>query len=404
LTPGPKNSFMNCFQSYKLKKYKDDPIRGHRERWRFVRDLIARSCRSSPRSFLSAAIQKKMWPRFWARTFLMCSKKILDADEIRRIAQRLGSAACLFVLLAACGGRIGTLDLSEELAAESCDDRADAGPIFDEKDKSDAGAQDSEIALEEMEMEDPDALADIIREKLASERPAEPASVQPLEPRGRIPNAVDNWRLTKKQCFDRLDKEGVTYTKPGFETPTVGAPLFLTGPVGGVEFKPRWPQSENINAVMDCHLALALVEVANQARAIGVKEIQFYSTYRPINAPPKTCKKGKAGERCRRLKKAYKKAKKKPSQHRAALAIDMRWLITNRDETIDVLTHFDRRSGTPPCEYDASTYFGRLLQSFACEIYRERIFNVMLTPNANKAHRNHFHFDITPNAKWYIIR
>ena len=47
---------------------------------------------------------------------------------------------------------------------------------------------------------------------------------------------------------------------------------------------------------------------------------------------------------------------------------------------------------------------GQLLQDFACGLHKDKVFNVVLTPNANKAHHNHFHFDITPNATWYILR
>lgn len=149
---------------------------------------------------------------------------------------------------------------------------------------------------------------------------------------------------------------------------------------------------------------LALVELARQAKLLGVKEIQYYSTYRPLRKPPKSCKAGKAGSRCRKLKKSYRKAQKSPSQHRAALAIDIRWFVTDRGETIDVLEDFERRSRADPCATRTRTEKGRLLQRFACGLHDEKIFNVMLTPNANKAHHNHFHFDITPNATWYILR
>jgi hypothetical protein len=28
---------------------------------------------------------------------------------------------------------------------------------------------------------------------------------------------------------------------------------------------------------------------------------------------------------------------------------------------------------------------------------------VILTPNHNRPHRNHFHLDVTPGAKWFIV-
>ncbi len=270
--------------------------------------------------------------------------------------------------------------------------------------RADAGVTDEDIELEELEMEDPEALSALIHDKLAAAEREPPARAEPPVSSAQTPPAYENWKLSKTECVARLKKAGVRYRKPDFETPLVANPLLLEGPVGGVEIAPRWPQNGSVNAVMDCHLVLALVEVARQARARGIEKIMFYSTYRPIRKPPKDCKRGKAGARCRRLKKAYKKTKNKPSQHRTALAIDIRWLVTKAGETIDVLEHYDRRSREDPCSYTAKDEKGHLLQSLACDLHRDRIFNVMLTPNANKAHHNHFHFDITPDAKWYIIR
>jgi hypothetical protein len=84
--------------------------------------------------------------------------------------------------------------------------------------------------------------------------------------------------------------------------------------------------------------------------------------------------------------------------------MDIRWFVTKTGEKIDVLEHYDRRNKKPPCSYEADTRAGRILQQLACAVHREKIFNVVLTPNANKDHHNHFHFDITPNATYYIIR
>ncbi|MCP4199200.1 MAG: extensin family protein [Proteobacteria bacterium] len=213
-----------------------------------------------------------------------------------------------------------------------------------------------------------------------------------------------NWKLTPRQCLSKLRKAGVRFKKPAFSTPKVRTPLLLIGPIAGVEIKPRWPKNQHVNAVMDCHLMLALVEVARQASRLGVKKILYYSTYRPLREPPDTCKRGKAGSHCRKQKRAYRKAKRSPSQHRKALAIDIRWFVTDSGETIDVLEDFERRRHRFPCDTRTRTDKGRLLQQFACSLHYNETFNVMLTPNANKAHHNHFHFDITPDATWYILR
>ncbi len=332
----------------------------------------------------------------------------------------------LFILVAGCGdffGRIGSRQLGDDVTNTQVyeahqDESNDAGtpaPLSetdaseDDVEITDMEITDESIEIEELEMEDPEALAALILERLADHEKEETSWKSTTKPSDRVgvraPPAYDNWRLTKKQCLARLNKEGIQFHEPDFITPLVTVPLLLDGPIGGVEIKPRWPtKAKRVNAIMDCHLVLALVETARQARILGIERILFYSTYRPIKTPPKSCKRGKTGSRCRRWKKAYRKKRKAPSQHGRALAIDIRWFITNKGETIDVLEHFDRRRRKSPCDYTASTDKGRILQSFACALHRNRIFNVMLTPNANKAHHNHFHFDITPDAKWYILR
>lgn len=32
-----------------------------------------------------------------------------------------------------------------------------------------------------------------------------------------------------------------------------------------------------------------------------------------------------------------------------------------------------------------------------------RLFTVVLTPNHNRAHKNHFHLDLTAGVKWFIV-
>ena len=220
-----------------------------------------------------------------------------------------------------------------------------------------------------------------------------------------VPAGKDNWEQTDAECFASLDAAGVRYHKPDFETEFVKAPILLDGPVEGVSIKPKWPRPHPENAVMDCRLAVALINVAREAKRGGVAEILFYSTYRPIKKPQTPCAKGKKGKKCRVALAAYEKAKKgNMSQHRRALAIDIRWLVTDSGETWDVLEDYERNEGEPPCDDEPKTEAGKFMKNLACALHESKTFNVILTPNANKDHHNHFHMDITPDAGWYIIR
>lgn len=213
---------------------------------------------------------------------------------------------------------------------------------------------------------------------------ASPAGSEDADAGARVPTAEQLWALDDEQCLARLERAGVSVREPELETPMVRTPVLLAGPVAGVEFRPRWPRPEAVNAVMDCRLVLALVAVAREAAARGASSILFYSTYRPL--PPE------------------RRARKKHSQHRRALAIDIRWFEMADGETIDLMEDYERHPGEPPCEDEPETEAGRFLQELACRLHELKVFNVILTPNANKAHHSHFHFDITPEASWYIIR
>ena len=263
---------------------------------------------------------------------------------------------------------------------------------------------------DEVAPEDQEALDDLIFTLEEAGAPAEESSFDPslafkYKRHERVPTAAKNGRMSAKSCRRRLKELGVATEVPSFETPLVDTPLLLTAPIAGVAIVARWPKKKPVNEVMDCHLVLALVDVAHRAAALGFSKLEYYSAYRPLSQPPKKCSKGKRGQRCRKKQAKYKKLiKGKLSQHRRALGIDIRWLTKNDGSVLDVLEDYDRRDGQPPCGYEAGTSDQRMLQEFACGLHRDQMFNVVLTPNANKDHHNHFHFDITPKVDWHIAK
>jgi len=263
---------------------------------------------------------------------------------------------------------------------------------------------------EETSPEDQEALTDLIGELIGEASGTDSISYEKILKTAYtrhtlVPIASDNAALSYRECKKRLKKVKVKTSVPKFATPLVSKPLLLDSPIFGVDIVPRWPKAKRKNEVADCRLLLALVDVAGRAKALGVKKIEYYSIHRPLNPPPKKCSKGKRGRKCRKRLQKYKKTiKGKLSQHRRALAIDIRWLTLEDDTVLDVLEHYDRRDGVPPCSYEASDPSALLLQEFACGLHQDKVFNVVLTPNANKAHHNHFHFDITQGVTWHIAK
>ena len=62
--------------------------------------------------------------------------------------------------------------------------------------------------------------------------------------------------------------------------------------------------------------------------------------------------------------------------------------------------------GQPACGAGARKILGRKgreLMSILCEAADSRVFNVMLTPHFNRAHRDHVHLEIKADVKWFLV-
>ena len=43
------------------------------------------------------------------------------------------------------------------------------------------------------------------------------------------------------------------------------------------------------------------------------------------------------------------------------------------------------------------------LRAILCEAVDARLFNVVLTPNYNRPHKNHFHLELTEGVTWFLV-
>lgn len=211
----------------------------------------------------------------------------------------------------------------------------------------------------------PDGVADI-----ASFGPTAP----PASRYGALDRAACEAELAQRKIgFDRVD------TARG-----VIAPVRLTGPLSGVTFRSNLPASKRKSAVIeiyDCRLVLALDDFAKILAKHDVVEVVHLSVYRPVSK--KVNLKG-AGRR-----------------HGGALAIDAALFRTTDGRTLDVQKDFHGGIGQKTCPPPASA---SELRKIACEASDARLFNVLLTPDFNWAHRNHFHLEVTANARWFFVR
>lgn len=195
-------------------------------------------------------------------------------------------------------------------------------------------------------------------------------------------------QMTPAEC----EVEATARKIPFSVEPTHGvmAGVRLSGPINGVTFRTRLSNKKRATTpweIADCRLLLALDDFADVLAAHDIVEVRHYSMHR---VAPKSWAPNKVG-----------------SQHFGGMAIDAAIFTTKDGTKIDVNDDWFGRIGAKTCGEDArprtKTEKSVLLREILCETAAKRIFNVILTPNHDRAHRNHFHLDVTPGAKWFIV-
>lgn len=219
----------------------------------------------------------------------------------------------------------------------------------------------------------------------------EPESDEPAPALSGSAPAMRYARLDRGACEAELGKRHIAFERVG-EARGVIAPLRLKGAIAGVDFHSMLPLAQRRTSpyeIYDCRLVLALDDWARVLTRYDVVEVVHYSVYRP---PPAKQVLNGAGRR-----------------HSGALAIDAAIFKTRDGQTISVEKDFHGRIGSKPCGAKAASTAGLpapavTLRKIVCEAADAQMFNVMLTPDYNWPHRNHFHLEVTAGARWVLVR
>jgi hypothetical protein len=219
--------------------------------------------------------------------------------------------------------------------------------------------------------------------------PAVPTSlpVVTVRPSSGLPEGTRIGRLTAEQCYAELDVAGVPYQRLPGPVPGIAMPIRLTGPVGGVAYRNSARTQDTPYTLLDCRLARALVPLSDILRSQGIVEAVHYSMHRP-------------GRRGRWLGGGR-------TGHNGGLAIDLAVFKRDDGSALSILNQFRGRRRRPVCGPQAApgaTVEARVLREIVCRADEQHLFHVLLTPNHDYAHRNHFHMEVRPGGvKWFIL-
>jgi hypothetical protein len=140
--------------------------------------------------------------------------------------------------------------------------------------------------------------------------------------------------------------------------------------------------------IADCRLVLALDDFAAILARHDIVEVRHYSMYRP---PPKGWPDDKLATR-----------------HPGGMALDAARFVGKDGSVLDVDKHFNGAIGARSCGDGAAprpaTAEALKLRAILCEAVDLRLFNVVLTPNHDRPHKNHFHLEVTEGVKWFMVR
>lgn len=194
--------------------------------------------------------------------------------------------------------------------------------------------------------------------------------------------------MTQDECEAELTSRDIHFKRETAKG--VAEPIRLEGPLHGVTFRTNQHAADRettIWEIADCRLVLALDDFAAIIEKHDVVEVRHYSMHR---AAPKSWPEDKIGK-----------------QHIGGLALDAARFIKKDGSYLDVLEHFKGRIGAKTCgpkARKAKTAEAKELREIVCSAVDAQLFNVILTPDHNRAHRNHFHLEVTPGVSWMLVR
>ena len=180
-------------------------------------------------------------------------------------------------------------------------------------------------------------------------------------------------------CHAMLDALGLTW-EPAGANRGIADPVLVEPVLADVAYR-YVSRSEPTTLLMDCELAPRLVQLSELVSDYGIDEVIHIGiyNYRCIGGGDPD-----SGS-CT------------PSQHAFARAIDL-WGFGLAASDAEYVVERDWVVTEETCPGSPRDPADQVLHEIACAMYADGIFQIVLTPNYNAAHRNHFHVDMTEGS------
>jgi hypothetical protein len=211
-----------------------------------------------------------------------------------------------------------------------------------------------------------------------------PFAFEPPNP--NITRAYQYAAISEEFCLAELSERGVPFERVA-PTRGVETPIRFAGPVRGITFvqtfrpelDPRAPAT-----VLDCRLGLAIDDLAVILARHQVIEVEYLSMWRPGFRRPGV-------------------------RHGAGRAIDVATVKLSDGASYSVQRDFQGRIGAQTCGYGAEeprrpTDASAFWRTTVCELADLRSFNIVISPNYDRGHRDHLHLEVRSGIRWFLTQ
>jgi hypothetical protein len=169
-------------------------------------------------------------------------------------------------------------------------------------------------------------------------------------------------------CTDELDARHIAWKKASRSG--IKNAVEITGPLGGVTL-----HAEGQSLVIDCSLAVSLDEAGRYLRDLGIDHVTYSSAYSRRNV----------------------RGTNRPSKHSYGLAIDVSSLTGPELGTLRIDRDYEQGLGDDvDCVGLPLTEGGAVLKVLQCQLVRSGLFHLVLSPDYDDAHHDHFHLEVKP--------